>query len=91
MADGAGARRLAQLRWAGVLLLVQGALMEATVFFGAIMLLVLGIPQSAVTKHVDVLVLPYLNNNLMMLMMLMSGVFAALRIVGAVALMRNRA
>lgn len=64
--------------------------MEASVFVGAIVMLVLGIPQTAVTQHVDVFAMPYLNENLM-LMMLMSGVFAALRVVGAVSLIRNRA
>jgi len=82
--------RLLQLRWAGALLLAQGVLMEATVFVGLLVLLALGVPQNAVTERAQIFALPYLNDNLY-LMMAMSGIFATLRILGAVGLLRNRA
>lgn len=63
--------------------------MEGTVFVGLLVLVVLGIDQSVVTDNAQVFALPYLQDNLY-LMMAMSGVFAALRIVGAVGLLRNR-
>ena len=78
-----------RLRWAGALLLVQGILMEALVFIGVVVLLLLRVPQSAITDRAEIFALPYLNDNLY-LMMAMSGIFAALRIVGAVGMMRNR-
>lgn len=84
-----GEKRHRQLKWAGVLLLVQGVFMEAAAFIGLLLLLALGIPQAAVTERTQIFALPYLNDNLY-LMMAMSGIFAALRIVGAVGLLRNR-
>jgi uncharacterized membrane protein (DUF2068 family) len=63
--------------------------MEATAFVGVLVLLVLQVPQAAVTDRVDIFSLAYLNENLY-LMMAMSGVFAALRIVGAIGVLRNR-
>ena len=59
-------------------------------FAGLLVLLALGIPQDAVIERAHVFSLPYLNDNLY-LMMAMSGIFAALRIVGAVGLLRDRA
>jgi uncharacterized membrane protein (DUF2068 family) len=72
-----------------VLLLVQGVLMEGLVFVGVLALVALGIPQSSIAEHAQVFALPYLQQNLY-LMMAMSGIFAALRIVGAVGLLRDR-
>ena len=63
--------------------------MEAMVFIGVVVLLLLRVPQSAITDRTDIFALPYLNDNLY-LMMAMSGIFAALRIVGAIGVMRNR-
>lgn len=63
--------------------------MELSVFVGVVVLLALGVPQTSVTDRVDIFALPYLNENLY-LMMAMSGVFGVLRITGAVALARNR-
>jgi uncharacterized membrane protein (DUF2068 family) len=80
---------LLQLRWAGVLLLVQGVVMEATVAVGLLVLSVLQIPQAVVTDRAGVFSLSYLNDNLY-LMMAASGIFAALRIIGAIGLLRNR-
>lgn len=81
--------RQLQFRWAGALLLAQGVLMEGLVFVGLLVFLALNIPQAVVTQHVDVFVFPYLQNNLY-LMMGMSGIFAALRVLGAIGLMRYR-
>ena len=74
---------------AGVLLLVQGIFMEAIVAIGAAVLLLIGVSQSVITNHAHIFALPYLQDNLY-LMMIMSGIFAALRITGAVGLLRNR-
>jgi uncharacterized membrane protein (DUF2068 family) len=78
-----------QLTIAAVLLLVQGVLMEGLVFIGLGILLAVGTSQEAITEHADVFALPYLQDNLY-LMMAMSGIFAALRIVGALGVLRNR-
>lgn len=78
-----------QYRWAAGLLLVQGALMEGLVFVGLLVLLALNIPQASIAEHADVFALPYLQENLY-LMMAMSGVFAASRVLGAIGLLRNR-
>ncbi|WP_424466776.1 hypothetical protein [Pseudoclavibacter helvolus] len=63
--------------------------MEMSVLVGLVVLLVLGIPQDAITQRVDIFALPYLNENLY-LMMAMSGIFGALRVTGAVAMARGR-
>ena len=63
--------------------------MEGVVFIGALVLIVMNIPQTSIVEHADVFALPYLQDNLY-LMMVMSGIFAILRIFGAVGLLRNR-
>ena len=78
-----------ELRAAAVLLLVQGVLMEGLVAVGLVVLLVLGIPQEAVTEHARVFALPYLQDQLYP-MMAMSGIFAALRITAGIGLWRDR-
>lgn len=78
-----------QLRIASALLLIQGILMEGVVFLGLLVLLVLGIDQAVLTDRVTVFSLGYLNENLY-LMMGLSGIFAALRITGALGMLRNR-
>jgi uncharacterized membrane protein (DUF2068 family) len=81
--------RRRQYRWAGALLLAQGILMEGLVFTGLLVLLAIGVPQELIVERADVFALPYLQENLY-LMMAMSGVFAALRVLGAIGLLRNR-
>ena len=76
-------------RWAAGLLLVQGVLMEGLVAVGLVVLLATGVPQETVTARAHVFVLPYLQDNLY-LMMAMSAIFAALRVTGAVGLWRGR-
>lgn len=63
--------------------------MEGLPFLGLLVLLALGVDQSAVTERAHVFALPYLQDNLY-LMMAISGVFAALRVVGAIGLLRDR-
>ena len=89
VAESSSRTRLLQLRWAGILLLIQGILMEGIVVIALVVTLILEVPQRVVTEQTDVFALPYLNDNLY-LMMAMSGVFAALRITGAIGVMRNR-
>ena len=81
-------RRRAKFRAAGVLLLIQGSLMEGGVFVAFVVLLLLGVDQSAAGERFSFIV-PYFQDHLY-LMMVMSGVFGALRIIGAVGLLRNR-
>ncbi|MBP2264694.1 hypothetical protein J3A64_000158 [Pseudarthrobacter sp. PvP004] len=75
--------RRRQYRWAGALLLAQGILMEGLVFIGLLVPLAIGVPQELIVERADVFALPYLQENLY-LMMAMSGVFAALRVLGAI-------
>jgi len=63
--------------------------MEGLVFIGAAVLIMADLPQEAISERAEVFALPYLQDNLY-LMMVMSGVFATLRILGAVGLLRNR-
>jgi uncharacterized membrane protein (DUF2068 family) len=80
-------RSARSFRLAAVLLLVQGVLMEASAFLALPMLVVLGVDQAVIGEHV--FALPYLRDNLYP-MMAMSGVFAALRIAGAVGILRDK-
>lgn len=77
-----------QIKWAAALQLVQGALMEGLPFLALGVLLALGI-DSEVMSHGFSFIVPFFNEHLY-LMMAMSGVFAALRIVGSIGLLRNR-
>lgn len=72
-----------------MLLLVQGILMETLAFVGLLVLLVLGVSQDSLNAQTQIFALPYLQDNVYM-MMAMSGIFAAIRITGAVALWRGR-
>lgn len=76
------------LRAAAVLILIQGVLMEGLVVIGLFVLLALGIPQGTVTERAEIFALPFLQENLY-LMMAMSGIFAALRIIAGIALWRG--
>jgi hypothetical protein len=72
-----------QFRWAAGLLLAQGILMEGVVALGVLVLLATGVTQGVITSRAHIFALPYLQENLY-LMMAMSGIFAALRVTGAV-------
>ncbi|WP_147394337.1 hypothetical protein [Arthrobacter cheniae] len=63
--------------------------MEGTAALGLIVLLFIGTEQASIAEHATVFALPYLQENLY-LMIGMSGIFGVLRIIGAVALWRNR-
>ncbi|MBP2435576.1 hypothetical protein [Microbacterium amylolyticum] len=77
-----------QIRWAAILQLVQGVLMEGLPFLALPILLTVGV-DSAVLAHGFSFVVPYFDNNLY-LMMAMSGIFALLRIIGSIGLLKNR-
>jgi hypothetical protein len=81
-------RQRAKFRAAAILLLSQGALMEGGVFVAFVVLQLLGVDQSDAGERFSFIV-PYFQDHLY-LMMVMSGVFGALRIVGAAGLLRNR-
>jgi hypothetical protein len=80
-------KRDRRYRIAAALLLVQGIVMEASAFLALPVLLTLGVDQSLIGEHV--FALPYLRDNLYV-MMAVSGVFAALRIAGAIGVLRDR-
>jgi uncharacterized membrane protein (DUF2068 family) len=82
-----GPRR--ELRVAAGLLIAQGVLMEGLVAIGLCVLIAMDIDQNVLTENAEIFALPYIQNNLY-LMMAMSGVFAVLRVIGGVALWRNR-
>ncbi|WP_354247459.1 hypothetical protein [Arthrobacter sp. UYEF20] len=63
--------------------------MEGLVFVGLFVLLALGVAQDVITRNATIFALPYLQDNLY-LMMAMSGVFAILRVIGGIALWRDR-
>ncbi|MDR6505786.1 DUF2127 domain-containing protein [Arthrobacter oryzae] len=73
---------------AAILLIIQGGLMELGVCLALIPLLALGIEQDRAATHFSFIV-PYLQENLY-LMMLMSGVFGVIRLIGAIGLLKNR-
>ena len=64
-------------------------MMEGSVAVGLVALLVLRVPQTTITDRVEIFALDYLQENLY-LMMAMSGVFAAMRVIGGIALWRGR-
>ncbi|MFC4224324.1 DUF2127 domain-containing protein [Lysinibacter cavernae] len=76
------------VRWAAILQLIQGGLMEGLPFLGLLALLLFGVDASIPAKGFSFIV-PFFNEHLY-LMMAMSGVFGALRVIGAIGLLRNR-
>lgn len=89
MSSAPSASGIRRFRGAAVLLLIQGGLMEGMPFLGLLVVLALGIDASAIAERVEVFALPYLQDNLVM-MMVMSGLFGALRVTGAIGLLRGR-
>lgn len=77
-----------QLKWAAWLQLVQGILMEGLPFLGLLVLLALHIDAGMLARGFSFIV-PFFDDHLY-LMMAISGVFATLRIVGSVGVLRNR-
>ncbi|MBD8519209.1 hypothetical protein [Plantibacter sp. CFBP 8804] len=82
--------RRARLRLAAFLLLIQGLAMEGLITLALPVMLALGLIPGDLPPGVHVFALPYLNDNLA-LMMVMSGIFGALRTVGAIGVLKNRA
>ena len=76
------------LKVAAILQLIQGVLMEGLPFLGLWVVLALGVDASLLAHGVSFIV-PFFNEHLF-LMMGMSGVFAALRIVASIGLLKNR-
>lgn len=81
-------RTVLSFRVAAWLLIAQGTLMELGAALLLPVLLLVGVEQDAVGERFQ-FALPYLQDNLY-LMMAMSGIFGALRLLGAVALLRDR-
>ncbi|WP_430591472.1 DUF2127 domain-containing protein [Humidisolicoccus flavus] len=77
-----------KIRWAAGLMLAQGILMEGAPFLALPVLLLLDVDQS-VMAHGFSFIVPFFNEHLF-LMMAMSGLFGALRIIGAIGLLKNR-
>ena len=77
-----------RLRFASALLLIQGIFMEGGVFIGFLVLAALGVSQQDAGTHFSFIV-PFFQEHLF-LMMIMSGVFGALRITGAICVLRNK-
>lgn len=74
--------------WAAWAQLAQGAVMEGLPFLGLGVVLALGI-DADILAHGMSFIVPYFNEHLL-LMMAISGVFAALRIVASVGLFKDR-
>lgn len=70
-------------------MMLHGGVIEFGTFVALIPLLVLGINQEQASAHFSFIV-PFLQENLY-LMMAMSGIFGAVRVIGAIALWKNRA
>ena len=79
---------IGRYRTAAILMLGHGAIMELGVFLALIPLLALGVDLDAVGQYFSFNV-PYFQEHLAE-MMVLSGVFGVVRIVGAVGVLRNR-
>lgn len=77
-----------QIRWAAILQLVQGVLMEGLPLLALGIVLALGIDAEVMSRGFS-FILPVFNEHLY-LMMAMSGIFATLRIIGSIGLLRDR-
>lgn len=75
-------------RIASVLMLIHGGLMELVPFLALGPVLLLGLDLSKAGQYFS-FAMPWLQDNLMQ-MMVMSGIFGIVRIIGAVGLWRNR-
>lgn len=79
---------LGRYRAAAVLMLIHGAVMELGVFLALIPLLILEVDLNAVGRYFSFNV-PYFQEHLAE-MMVLSGVFGAVRVIGAIGVLRNR-
>ena len=78
----------ARYRVAAVLMIIHGGLMEFAVFLAVFPLLALGVNLGSAGQYFSFNV-PYFQEHLVE-MMVLSGVFGATRIVGAIGVLRNR-
>lgn len=77
-----------QLRGAAILQLIQGILMEGLPFLGLPFLLLLDVDAAVLAQGFSFIV-PFFTEHLY-LMMALSGIFGALRVTGAIGLLKNR-
>lgn len=75
-------------RTASALMLVQGVLMELAPFLALGPLLLAGVDVGTFGRYFS-FALPYLQQNLLQ-MMVMAGIFGAVRVIGAIGLWRGR-
>ncbi|MDQ1083127.1 MULTISPECIES: hypothetical protein [Microbacterium] len=83
-----GRRVDVRYRVAAWLVITQGAVMEMSAFFALPVLLLLRVEPGDVGEHVR-FALPYFQDNLYLLM-IMSGIFGVLRVLGGVGILRDR-
>lgn len=76
------------LKFAAILLLIHGLLMEFSIFVAFIVFMIIGLDMSKSGEYFS-FALPYLQDNLPQ-MMIMSGIFGAVRVIGAIGLLKNR-
>lgn len=75
-------------RVAAWLVITQGAVMEIGALLALPVLLVLDVDQSDIGEHFH-FALPYFQDNLYLLM-IMSGIFGVLRVLGGIGMLRDR-
>jgi len=75
-------------RAAAILMIVHGSLMELGVFVAVFPLLAIGVDFGAVGQYFSFNV-PFFQEHLIE-MMLLSGIFGGIRVVGAIGVLRNR-
>ncbi|MGO1545155.1 MAG: hypothetical protein ACTHXA_12550 [Gulosibacter sp.] len=86
--DGKSRTSRTQLKWAAGLQFAQGVLMEGLPFIGLFVMLAMGIDAGMLSRGFSFIV-PFFDDHLY-LMMAISGVFVALRILGSIGVLRNR-
>lgn len=74
---------------ASVLMIVHGGVMELGTFVALSLLWILGGDLSFEGRESFIFIVPFLQENLLLMMML-SGIFGTTRLVGAIALWKNR-
>lgn len=82
-------KRDTRFAWAAWLQLAQGILMEGLVFVGGIVHLTLRVPEAEIVARTEVFAFDAFNENLYQ-MMIMGGIFATLRVIASVGLLRKR-
>lgn len=83
-----GGRLSAQYRVAAWLVIAQGAVMEVGAFLAMPVLVMLDVDESGIGEHFH-FALRYFRD-ILYLLMVMSGIFGVLRVLGGVGILRNR-